>query len=166
MKKLLIFLFILSPFTFVSAAPTFTFIVLQGGTGFSSTSPNSLLATGATATSTLVATSSPTVNSITATSTTQASVLPLLSLSTTTTGCLATSALVVYSTGTDCDATITGGTTGMLTSWWRQTQFVVTFFLMTEVWITKCLYENEPTSFLHAQNPRQSCIAGESIVNY
>lgn len=47
--------------------------VPAGGTGFSSTSPNTLLATGSGATSTLVATTSPTVGIIVATSTTATS---------------------------------------------------------------------------------------------
>lgn len=47
--------------------------VPAGGTGFSSTSPNSLLATGINATSSLIATSAPTVNFIIATSTTATS---------------------------------------------------------------------------------------------
>lgn len=54
----------------------------QGGTGRSSFSPNSVVMSGTTATSSLIASSSPTVNYITATSTNATSTFPRLSITT------------------------------------------------------------------------------------
>ena len=74
MKKTIVFL-LLFGFPLLSFAAFMPFSVSQGGTGFSSTSANTLLASGENATSTLVATSSPAFDYFTATSTTATSTI-------------------------------------------------------------------------------------------
>src|SRR3990167_2278770 len=107
MKKLLTTLLVFLMPVLASAQ-----VVLKSNQVLSSTTPYMGVVVGdGIGTSTLRASSTPSAAAFLATSTTQASRFPLLSLATTTSGCLSTDSVVVYSTGSACASatSITGG---------------------------------------------------------